>query len=101
MLDKQFIFGLLCLGLAVCVMILMIYTLLSFPRLKARMIRLHEDKFYYQNSDEVWRVGILGAVYDNPSDPRTLVPSPNGMQMTFNAVFRLYFWLSLLFRSTP
>ena len=38
MLDKQFIFGLLCLGLAVCVMILMVYTLLSFPRLKARMI---------------------------------------------------------------
>lgn len=85
MLDKQFIFGLLCLGLAVCVMILMVYTLLSFPRLKARMIRLHEDKFYYQNSDEVWRVGILGAVYDNPGDPRTLVPSPNGMQMIFNA----------------
>ena len=85
MLDKQFIFGLLCLGLAVCVMILMVYTLLSFPRLKARMIRLHEDKFYYQNLDEVWRVGILGAVYDNPSDPRTLVPSPNGMQMIFNA----------------
>ena len=46
-----------------------LYVIDPFPRLKARMIRLHEDKFYYQNLDEVWRVGILGAVYDNPSDP--------------------------------
>lgn len=84
-LDKQFIAGLLCLGIAVCFMILMVSGLLSFYRLKERMIRLHEDKFYYQNVDEAWRIGLIGAVYDNPADPRTLIPSPNGMQMIFNA----------------
>src|SRR5699024_5683410 len=50
-----------------------------------QMIHLHEDQFYYQNLDEAWRVGLFGAVYDNPTDPRTFVTSPNGMQMIFNA----------------
>lgn len=97
-LDKQFIAGLLCLGIAACFMILMISDLSSFTRLKERMMHIHEDKFYYQNADETWRIGLIGAVYDNPADPRTLVPSPNGMQMIFNAAkpgYR-YFMLTLL-----
>lgn len=41
-------------------------------------------------------IGILGAVYDNPGDPRTLVPSPNGMQMIFNAAKPGYRYFMLI-----
>lgn len=96
MLDQQFILGLLCLSSAIACMILMVTKIMSFPRLKERMIHLHEDKFYYQNRDEVWRVGLFGAVYDNPSDPRTFVSSPNGMQMMFNAAKPGYRYFMLI-----
>lgn len=85
LLEQQFLLGLSCLSMAIVFMILMVTKLISFPRLKEQMIHLHEDQFYYQNLDEAWRVGLFGAVYDNPTDPRTFVTSPNGMQMIFNA----------------
>ena len=85
LLDLSFELGLSCLSVSIVCMILMIIKILSFPRLKEQIIHLHEDQFYYQNVDEAWRVGLFGAVYDNPTDPRTFVSSPNGMQMTFNA----------------
>lgn len=85
LLDLSFVLGLSCLSVSIVCMILMIIKILSFPRLKERLIHLHEDQFYYQNEDEVWRIGWFGAVYDNPTDPRTFVSSPNGMQMIFNA----------------
>lgn len=85
LLEQQFLLGLSCLSMAIVFMILMVIKLISFPRLKEQMIHLHENQFYYQNLDEAWRVGLFGAVYDNPTDPRTFVTSPNGMQMIFNA----------------
>lgn len=95
LLDWQFTVGLICFAIAAAALILAASSLLSFSRFKERMLRFHEEPFCAQDPDETWRVGLLGAVYDNPADPRTLVLGPNGAQMIFNAAKPGYRWFML------
>lgn len=75
---------------AIIFMVMGISLLIQYSQKKKEILQIVEENLNQMNYDQHWRIGLLGPVYDNPNDSRTLIPSPNGMQMMFNVAKPIY-----------
>ncbi|MFQ8705030.1 MAG: PH domain-containing protein [Thomasclavelia sp.] len=85
LLEKlKFIYIIFTITLSFIAIILTLYKVKDYYNKKAEILSFFNESNYSLSDDDCWKIGLMGPVYHNPYDPRTLVSMPGGTQLTFN-----------------
>lgn len=91
LLNKlEFMYLIITIILSFIAIVLTLYKIKDYRNKKDEILSHFNENSYSISDDDCWKIGLIGPVYHNPYDPRTLVSMPGGTQLTFNTAKKSY-----------
>lgn len=91
LLNKlEFMYLIITIILSFIAIVLTLYKIKDYRNKKDEILSHFNENSYSISDDDCWKIGLIGPIYHNPYDPRTLVSMPGGTQLTFNTAKKSY-----------